>query len=305
MSMVTAMAAALLGFNAPAPVDQNPCGVVQARQLIAFAAYSDKTTHRVNVEPGLDLEIYREGDGPVVIRDATSHAAIYSLARSEFDGYVPLPNGKLPESDGTVAKVVLGDGTLIVDPSSTLSRNGAWVFVCWKAKSSPVEHSRHHVERYSGIELSDDGTHLIRRTDGSSIALPQFRYQVEIEATRVSDDGKRVGWLVDLPNCCTSYPVPILLVIFKDRVVEKVTEVGQCIFDWAFVRHGTAVSYYQSTLHGTDYRGFTLRDIRTDAVLATYEYPDSNESPESEAERAAAVAAAPDWVRAIPSSRTD
>ena len=286
-----------------AAVDKNPCGVAEARQLIAFAAYSDKTTHVVNIANGLNIQIYRDGEGPVVIRDATSHKIVYSMARSEFDGYVPLPNGMLPESGGATVKLALEHGTLIVDPSNALSRDGGYVFVCWRAAGPALLRSGHHKETYAGIETSDAGDRFIVRTDGSKIPLPQFRYQVEIENMRVSSDGKRVGWLVDMPFCCTSYPVPMFLVIFKGGAIERVIEQGQCIFDWAFVRDGTAVSYYQSTLHGTDYKGFTLRDIRTDEVLATYAYPDSSDPPygDGEAKRAAAIQAAPDWVKAIPS----
>jgi hypothetical protein len=258
MSLVTVVTAVQLSFNAPAPVGQDPCGDAKATQLIAFAAYSDKATYRVNVEANVDLEVFRDGDGPVVIRDATSHATIYSLARSEFDGFVPLANGQLPESDGAVAKVAMEHGTLIVDPSTTLPRDGGWVFVCWKANSSTVERPSHHMERYAGVELSDDGNDVIRRKDGSSIPLPQFRYQVELSAPKVSDDGKRVGWLVNLPNCCTSYPIPVLLVVFKDGVVERVMEDGPAIYDWTFVNKGTAVSYGTGALHSTNYRSFYL-----------------------------------------------
>jgi hypothetical protein len=305
MSLLTAMTAVLLSFDAPAPAGQDPCGDAEARQLIAFAAYSDKTAYQVHVEPNVDLEIFRDGDGPVIIRDATSHATIYSLARSEFDGYVPLANGQLPESDGAVTKVAMEHGTLIVDPSTTLSRNGGWVFVCWKANSSTVERPSHHVEHYAGVELSDGGNDVIRRKDGSSIPLPQFRYQVELSAPKVSDDGKRVGWLVHLPNCCTSYPIPVLLVVFKDGRVERVTEDGPAISDWTFVDKGTAVSYWTGALHSTNYRSFYLRDIRTNRLLATYDYPDSYTSPDGEAKRAAAVAAAPSWVKAISTYAAD
>ena len=297
------MLSMLLAPLLSAAFDENACGVPQARQLIAFAAYSDKTTHVLNVANGLNIEIYRDGEGPVVIRDATSHRVVYSMARSEFDGLVPLPNGELPNWDGSIVRLALDHGTLLVDPSNALSRNGGYVFVCWKAAIPAPRRSGHHKETYAGFETSDAGDTFIVRTDGSKIPLPQFRYQVEIESPRVSSDGKRVGWLADMPFCCTSYPVPMFLVIFKGGAVERVIEQGQCIFDWAFVRDGTAVSYYQGTLHGSDYKGFTLRDVRTNAVLATYAYPDSNYSPygEGEAKRAAAIQAAPAWVKAIPS----
>ena len=159
---------------------------------------------------------------------------------------------------------------------------------------------------YMAAALETDaatGEIFIRRTDGSTIPLPTLRNQVEIEKTYVSADGKRIGWLVDEPNCCTSYPVPLHLVIFKGGRIEKTFEEDQCIFDWAFAKKGTAVSYWTSVLHGSDYQNFLLRDIASGKRLARYFYPDSFDGGNEggEARREAAIAAAPRWVKDTPS----
>jgi hypothetical protein len=299
---VIALTAILLGASLGMSIDRNACGVAGARQVLVFAPYSDHDGHRVRVDESFELDVQSPLDGPVDFRDARSGALIHSLAREQWDGDVKGPNGEPLESDGFVSKVALPSGTLIVDRSSILSRDGPFLFVCWKAKTlAPVEISGRHPELYQGIELFDDGTRVIRRTDGSSIPLPTFRNQVRVEAAMVSDDGKRVGWLVDMPNCCTSYEVPMLLVIFANGKIERIIEEGQCIFDWAFVRKGSAVSYYTEVLHGSDFKSFFLRDVRNGALLGTYTYPDSGAQDWSQ-ERAAAIQAAPAWVKALGSS---
>lgn len=297
-----ALTAILLGSILAATIDRNPCGVADARQVFVISPYSDHEVHRVTVEEALDFDIESPLDGPVNLRDATSGALIYSMAREQWDGDLKRPDGTLPESDGSVAQIALPNGTLIVDPSSTLSRGGPFMFVCWRARTPSVASTRRHVESYQGIELSDDWTGVIRRKDGSSMPLPQFRYQVKVEGTAVSDDGKRVGWLIDMPNCCTSYEVPRLLVILRNGKVERIFDEGQCIFAWAFVRKGSAVAYYTSVLHGSDFKSFFLRDARTGALLGTYDYPESGGELDEDPVRRAAIDAAPAWVRAIESS---
>jgi len=299
---VIALTAILLSASLAAAPDRNPCGVPGARQVFVFPPYSDHDVHRVKVDEELDVDVQSPLNGPVNFRDTTSGALVYSIAREHWNGDLKRPDGTLPESDGSVVQIALSNGTLIVDPSITLSRNGPFLFVCWMAKTQHSAPESRHAESYQGIELADDWSGVIRRKDGSSIPLPQFRYQVEIKRTAVSADGKRVGWLVDMPNCCTSYAIPMLLVIFSDGEIEQVFSEGQAIFDWAFVRKGSAVSYYTEVLHGSDFKSFFLRDTRNGAVLATYNYPDSGFQQDENPARSAAIAAAPTWVRASGSS---
>jgi hypothetical protein len=38
---------------------------------------------------------------------------------------------------------------------------------------------------------------------------------VRCERPIVAEDKQTVGWLIDYENCCTSYPIPLTLVIFR------------------------------------------------------------------------------------------
>lgn len=141
----------------------------------------------------------------------------------------------------------------------------------------------------------------VMRSDGKSMRAPKLSKQIAFDSPRVSPDGKRVGWLTLMPNCCTSYPVPMALVILKGDKIERVIKEDQCIFEWTFERGGSAVAYWSSALHGTDYKAFVLRDIRSGKVLDRYTIPESElVDPTGEAKRADAVDAAPSWVKEVP-----
>ena len=49
---------------------------------------------------------------------------------------------------------------------------------------------------------------------------------------KIAEDGRTVGWTVLYDNCCTSYPIPLLLVIYKDgKVQQRLNKSGQMIYD--------------------------------------------------------------------------
>jgi hypothetical protein len=279
--------------------DPHPCGVPGAKQLLAYQAYADKSSHIIEVTQHLTIEVHREGVGPIVVSDATSGELLLSIPPAEFDGFVAFENGSFPQSDAAVIKVPVDGGTLMIDPAFTLSRHGAYVFMCWLPSSQAPAGSAHYEEVYSRVERVASGELVLRRRDGSTLLLPVFRAQVDAEDVRVSDDGRRIGWLVDLPNVGDYFPG--LLVIFKGGRIEQVIQVGQAIFAWAFARHGSAVAFWHGTLHFSNARAYELLDIRTKRSLAFYGYPESTfDDPKSEKARADAITGAPAWVKALP-----
>jgi len=300
--MIALMSVALfLSATTPQTGIENPCGIAGSKPLLAFNVYGDKSKRSVRVDQTLALEVHRQDKGPVIIRRMPDGDVLYSMANQEFDGFV---RDTASASGDSTIRVETENGSLYIDPASTLGRQGSWIFMCWMPKNAAVLTTERHREIYSGIETdADTGEAVVRRTDGSTLELPSLRNQVEIDALRISPDGQRIGWLVNEPNCCTSYPIPLHLVIFKAGKIEQVFDDEQCIFDWTFARNGKAVAYRMGALHGSDYQTFRLRSLSTGKPLATYFYPDSFDggNAEAEAKRASAVAAAPRWVTDVPS----
>ena len=147
---------------------------------------------------------------------------------------------------------------------------------------------------FRSTELSDDQRNLIiTESDGARFDAPKFPEQAEYSHPRISANGRYVGWLALFPNCCTSYPIPLKLVVLDDsRQLHTFEGIRLAVFAWCFTASSTSVAYSQGVLHGSDFRHFELRRIADSHLLANYEYP------HGEAE--VARRHAPSWVRCVP-----
>lgn len=149
---------------------------------------------------------------------------------------------------------------------------------------------------YKSASLSIDQTALvITSADGSRFDAPRLGEQVAYSDPRVSTDGKHVGWLALYPNCCTSYPIALKLVVLDEsRHLHTFEGAEIAIFGWCFQTNARSVAYAQGVLHGSDYRHFELRRISDERLLAKYEYP------HEERQKAFAQKQAPSWLRCVP-----
>jgi hypothetical protein len=152
-------------------------------------------------------------------------------------------------------------------------------------------------QTYQRVASDRDGKHLqLIATAGQQIQAPLLKDQVGFDQPRLAADGSRVGWLALFPNCCTSYPIPLELVVFRaGRIEQAFHGNGESIFAWQFLRNGTEVAYRQGPLHFSDAEYFELRRVADGKLLATYEYPGEDEAQA----RARAKRTAPAWVKPI------
>jgi hypothetical protein len=118
--------------------------------------------------------------------------------------------------------------------------------------------------------LRSDGTEFVAPLEVSPVQLvgPDDK-QVSVEPPIIADDGRTVGWLVNFPNCCTSYPIPLVLMIYRDgKVVNQIrSSVQRPIWKWVFIDGGLRVAYYSETVHGGWGRRCELRDVATGKML--------------------------------------
>jgi hypothetical protein len=149
---------------------------------------------------------------------------------------------------------------------------------------------------YKSAELSGDGAGVvITSVDGSQFDAPSVPDQVAFSSPRVSGDGRHVGWLALFPNCCTSYPVELLLVVLDEsRHMHTFDGTKMAMFGWCFPAKVGTVAYAQGVLHGSDFRNFELRRISDGVLVAHYEFP------HDEADNDLARKRAPGWVRCVP-----
>jgi hypothetical protein len=99
--------------------------------------------------------------------------------------------------------------------------------------------------------------------------------QVSFDNAQISPDGRAVGWLALYPNCCTSYPIPLKLVILVNGRQRTFTGSGLPIGRWCFWAEGKQVAFEQETVHGGMGVHYELRDIETGELADKYD-PDAN-----------------------------
>jgi hypothetical protein len=149
---------------------------------------------------------------------------------------------------------------------------------------------------YNAVALSADQSELIvTMADGSKFNAPRFMEQVAFTEPQISPDGKNVGWLALFPNCCTSYPISLRLVVLgPSRQLHTFEGTKLAIFKWCFLPGSTSVAYAQSVLHGSNFQHFEQRAVSDGRLLGEYEYPHQDAASTTARQRA------PAWVKCIP-----
>lgn len=116
--------------------------------------------------------------------------------------------------------------------------------------------------------------HLVITTaDGHTIEPARIPEQVGFDHPLISADGQYAGWLALHPNCCTSYPVPLTLVVLGQDGQRHQFRGPAAIFGWCFVPSRKAVAYRQEVLHGPSDKTFELRRIADGKLLSTFVQP--------------------------------
>jgi hypothetical protein len=97
--------------------------------------------------------------------------------------------------------------------------------------------------------------------------------QTAFEKPVLSDDRRAVAASALFGNCCTSYDIPLQLVIYSRGRTHRF-EGGLAIFDWHFADGGRRVVFSQQTVHFTCSVHWELRDIASERLLATVDIPE-------------------------------
>lgn len=118
-------------------------------------------------------------------------------------------------------------------------------------------------------DVDSSGRVRIVLSDKRVISPPRDSDQVAVEQLAVSTDRQIVGWLVLYPNCCTTYPIPLKLVLLRAGGGRTVIGNASPIWQWAFAADGRGVVIRQAPVHGPAPMYFERRDIRTGRVTAT------------------------------------
>ena len=124
-------------------------------------------------------------------------------------------------------------------------------------------------DTYLGARWDADAV-LVTMRDHRQLVVAKDAEQVGLEQAAVSSDQSAVGWLATYPNCCTSYPIPLKLVIYARGKVRTFSGNGLPVWRWCFDATGKQLAFEQETVHGGIGVHYELRDVASGRLLAEY-----------------------------------
>jgi len=154
------------------------------------------------------------------------------------------------------------------------------VLICLLSPSLPGGRVASIAQSISDAYIDNAGYAHIVRGDGKDIQIAAEKGQVSAASPAVGPDHRTAGWLVKVPNCCTSYPVATTLVIYASgRVVQRIAD-GMMIYKWVFVDGGRRLAVSTGTVHGMTRAHLTLYDAQTAKPLSTWDGAEGEAPPE-------------------------
>jgi len=128
----------------------------------------------------------------------------------------------------------------------------------------------HAADRYLRAAVDEAGALRVVTRAGQALVFHKDPEQVDFDQIAVSPDSLSVGWLALYPNCCTSYPIPLKLVIYSAGKLRKYAGSDLPVWRWRFLARGKQVAFEQETVHGGLGVHYELRDVRTGRRIAEY-----------------------------------
>ena len=132
--------------------------------------------------------------------------------------------------------------------------------------------SARRVETYERVSV-DGGNLVIVTSDRRTIVVPKEREQTAFVKPVLSANRTAVGSQAEFPNCCTSYDIPLQLVVYANGKIHRFTGIGLPIFRWHFVDDGRRVAYSQETVHFACVTHYELRDVESERLIDSADIP--------------------------------
>jgi hypothetical protein len=132
------------------------------------------------------------------------------------------------------------------------------------------------------FELSEGGSALsVRLSDGKAFSAPHTgAEQVGFSNVQISPDRQLIGWTATFPNCCTSYPLPLALVVHDGtRVVRLIGAESLSIFDWRFSRDSRSLIFQREFPHGVSPHLFRWVRISDGKLLRRFDCHPAEPTP--------------------------
>jgi len=118
--------------------------------------------------------------------------------------------------------------------------------------------------------LYDDGTEIVE-------TLPPLEKSTEKDTVfnavgfsdvQLAEDRQTLGWAIKVENCCTSYSIPLSVVVFRDKQVLHTFDPGLMVWSWKFVQGGKQVEVVSGTVHGSDVGDDQVYDVTSGKLIS-------------------------------------
>jgi hypothetical protein len=136
-------------------------------------------------------------------------------------------------------------------------------------------------EVYAAATVGNDGDLHLMTTNGREIVVAKSEdkravdtQQAYFEQPVLSNDRRAVGSRAFYRNCCTSYEIPLVLVVYADGRTHRFTGSGLPIFLWHFADDGASIAFGQEPVHFGCSVHYELREIRTERLIDSVDVPE-------------------------------
>lgn len=163
-----------------------------------------------------------------------------------------------------------------------------WLYTAFLLLAAPIAAA---AELYDRLAIEQSGQLRIYTEDRREIVPVKDKDQVGFQQAAIAPDRRAVGWLALYPNCCTSYPIPLKLVIYTAGKTLTLTGKDLPIWRWRFLSSGRQVAFEQETVHGGLGIHYELRDVASGELAAEYDPESGHDS------------APPGWVSELDSEK--
>jgi hypothetical protein len=112
---------------------------------------------------------------------------------------------------------------------------------------------------------------------------------VGFSQVQLADDQKTLGWTVQVENCCTSYSIPLTVVVFRSgRVLHSFEE--RVVWNWMFLRDSKQLAIVWGATHGPEVGVYKLYDIATGKLVSEVSGDENEQRLKDDA---------PDWAKRL------
>lgn len=136
-------------------------------------------------------------------------------------------------------------------------------FIAEPAAASGYETGPLHIIYSDGTEIVQTLPPLQPSTDKEVVFNAVGFSRVEL-----AEDRQTLGWTINFQNCCTSYSIPLSVVVFQHKQVLHTINQDQMVWSWMFLEGGRQVAVVFGPTHGPEVGDYQLYDVKTGKLVS-------------------------------------